>query len=80
MRWPEVIRQTQYLKHGEFMKGATHQHSVLTVAVRGIVFLSGGQSPELVSEHLNAMNARGPHPWELSFSFGRALLNTALKT
>ena len=49
-------------------------------AVRGIVFLSGGQSPELATEHLNAMNVRGPHPWELSFSFGRALQDTALKT
>jgi fructose-bisphosphate aldolase class I len=49
-------------------------------AVRGIVFLSGGQSPKLATERLNAMNVRGPHPWELSFSFGRALQDTALKT
>ncbi len=42
-------------------------------AVPGIVFLSGGQSDEDATVHLNAMNARGPHPWELSFSFGRAL-------
>ena len=49
-------------------------------AVPGIVFLSGGQSPELATEHLNAMNVRGPHPWELSFSFGRALQDKALKT
>jgi fructose-bisphosphate aldolase class I len=49
-------------------------------AVHGIVFLSGGQSPELATGHLNAMNVRGPHPWELSFSFGRALQNAALKT
>ncbi|HSQ77514.1 MAG TPA: class I fructose-bisphosphate aldolase [Nitrospirota bacterium] len=49
-------------------------------AVRGIVFLSGGQSPELATGRLNAMNVRGPHPWELSFSFGRALQDTALKT
>jgi fructose-bisphosphate aldolase class I len=49
-------------------------------AVPGIVFLSGGQSPELATEHLNAMNTRGLHPWELSFSFGRALQDTALKT
>jgi fructose-bisphosphate aldolase class I len=42
-------------------------------AVPGIVFLSGGQSDEDATAHLNAMNARGPHPWELSFSYGRAL-------
>jgi fructose-bisphosphate aldolase, class I len=48
-------------------------------AVPGIVFLSGGQSDEIATEHLNAMNARGPHPWELSFSYGRALQSPALK-
>jgi len=42
-------------------------------AVPGIVFLSGGQSDEDATAHLNAMNARGPHPWQLSFSYGRAL-------
>src|SRR5713226_5325000 len=42
-------------------------------AVPGIVFLSGGQSDEDATAHLNAMNALGPHPWELSFSYGRAL-------
>ena len=41
--------------------------------VPGIVFLSGGQSDEDATAHLNAMNASGPHPWELSFSYGRAL-------
>jgi len=47
-------------------------------AVPGIVFLSGGQSDEDATAHLNAMNARGPHPWELSFSYGRALQAAAL--
>jgi fructose-bisphosphate aldolase class I len=42
-------------------------------AVPGIVFLSGGQSDEDATAHLDAMNKRGPHPWELSFSYGRAL-------
>jgi len=42
-------------------------------AVPGIVFLSGGQSDELATEHLDAMNKLGPHPWPLSFSYGRAL-------
>jgi fructose-bisphosphate aldolase, class I len=43
------------------------------------VFLSGGQSDEDATAHLNAMNALGPHPWELSFSYGRALQAPALK-
>lgn len=42
-------------------------------AVPGIVFLSGGQSAELATDHLNAMNAMGPQPWQVSFSYGRAL-------
>ena len=42
-------------------------------AVPGIVFLSGGQSAEEATENLNAMNAMGPQPWEVSFSYGRAL-------
>ena len=42
-------------------------------AVPGIVFLSGGQSAEEATDHLNAMNALGRHPWEVSFSYGRAL-------
>jgi fructose-bisphosphate aldolase class I len=48
-------------------------------AVPGIVFLSGGQSDEDATAHLNAMNASGPHPWQLSFSYGRALQAPALK-
>src|SRR5512133_2548284 len=48
-------------------------------AVPGIAFLSGGQSDEDATAHLSAMNARGPHPWELSFSYGRALQAPALK-
>ena len=42
-------------------------------AVPGIVFLSGGQSAEDATDHLNAMNAMGQHPWQVSFSYGRAL-------
>lgn len=42
-------------------------------AVPGIVFLSGGQSAEDATDHLNAMNAMGPQPWQVSFSYGRAL-------
>jgi fructose-bisphosphate aldolase, class I len=48
-------------------------------AVPGIVFLSGGQSDEDATANLNAMNAIGPHPWQLSFSYGRALQAPVLK-
>jgi fructose-bisphosphate aldolase class I len=48
-------------------------------AVPGIVFLSGGQTGEDATLHLSAMNRRGPHPWQLSFSYGRALQAAALK-
>jgi fructose-bisphosphate aldolase class I len=48
-------------------------------AVPGIVFLSGGQSDEDATAHLNAMNQLGPLPWQLSFSYGRALQAPALK-
>ena len=46
--------------------------------VPGIVFLSGGQSDQDATIHLNEMNTMGPHPWELSFSYGRALQAPAL--
>lgn len=49
-------------------------------AVPGIVFLSGGQSAEDATDHLNAMNAMGPHPWQVSFSYGRALQAPVLAT
>ena len=48
-------------------------------SVPGIVFLSGGQSDEVATAHLNAMNRLGGAPWELSFSYGRALQAPALK-
>ena len=46
---------------------------VVPAAVPGVAFLSGGQSDELASARLSAMNAIGNVPWELSFSYGRAL-------
>jgi fructose-bisphosphate aldolase class I len=48
-------------------------------AVPGVVFLSGGMTDEQATERLNAMNARGPQPWQLSFSFGRALQGPVLR-
>src|SRR6202795_5146424 len=47
-------------------------------AVRGIAFLSGGQSPTDATLHLSLMHAAGPLPWGLTFSYGRALQEDAL--
>jgi len=47
--------------------------SCVPAAVPGIAFLSGGQSDEEATAHLNAMNRLGPLPWRLTFSYGRAL-------
>jgi fructose-bisphosphate aldolase, class I len=49
-------------------------------AVPGIAFLSGGQSPVEATQHLNLMNAAGPLPWALTFSYGRALQEDALNS
>ena len=54
--------------------------ATVPAAVPGIVFLSGGQTPVAATEHLNAMNKMGTHPWELSFSYGRALQEPPLTT
>ncbi|HZR15542.1 MAG TPA: class I fructose-bisphosphate aldolase [Acidimicrobiia bacterium] len=53
--------------------------TVVPAAVPGIVFLSGGQGDEEATANLDAMNRRGPHPWPLSFSYGRALQAASLK-
>lgn len=49
-------------------------------AVPGVVFLSGGQSPEEATENLNAINSLGDQPWQLSFSFARALQGPVMET
>lgn len=49
-------------------------------AVPGIVFLSGGQTDVAATKQLNAICRAGPAPWKLSFSYGRALQDAALKT
>ncbi len=46
----------------------------------GQAFLSGGQNEIEATENLNAINERGPFPWKFSFSYGRALQDSALKT
>lgn len=48
-------------------------------AVGSINFLSGGQTPTQSTENLNAINEYGPHPWNISFSYGRALQDDCLK-
>ncbi|MEC9274195.1 MAG: class I fructose-bisphosphate aldolase [Candidatus Neomarinimicrobiota bacterium] len=53
--------------------------NTVPAAVPGIAFLSGGQSDELASAHLNAMNQIDNTPWNITFSYGRALQSPALK-
>lgn len=48
-------------------------------AVPGIAFLSGGQSDELATEHLDCMNRVGGAPWVLTFSYGRALQAASIR-
>jgi fructose-bisphosphate aldolase class I len=48
-------------------------------AVPGIAFLSGGQSDELATDHLDRMNKLGGAPWALTFSYGRALQQPSIK-
>ena len=52
--------------------------ATVPASVPGIAFLSGGQSDEVATEHLSLMNAAGPLPWSLTFSYGRALQAAAL--
>jgi fructose-bisphosphate aldolase class I len=52
---------------------------VVPAAVPGIAFLSGGQSDDLAAAHLSAMNAIAGVPWELTFSYGRALVGAPLR-
>lgn len=52
---------------------------VVPAAVPGIAFLSGGQSSELASARLNAMNVRARLPWALAFSFSRAIQYPAIE-
>lgn len=53
--------------------------ATVSSAVPGVAFLSGGQSAEEATAHLSAMNAGYDLPWALTFSYGRALQDTALK-
>ena len=53
--------------------------SAVPAALPGIVFLSGGQSDEDATAHLNEMNKQENLPWPLSFSYGRAMQSAAQK-
>lgn len=53
---------------------------VIPEKVPGLVFLSGGLTPEEATTNLNEINCTGKQPWELSYSFGRALQGEALQT
>lgn len=53
--------------------------SVVPASVGGVVFLSGGQSPDYAAENLDAIAKLGPYPWPLTFSFSRALQQPALE-
>jgi len=71
---------SQQVSHEEVAeKTITCFKRTVPAAVPGIVFLSGGQSDEDATARLNAMNARGDAPWQLSFSYGRALQAAAQK-
>ncbi len=54
-------------------------HEVVPDEVPGIVFLSGGDDAPEMTGHVDLMNEKGPHPWELAFSFERALEGPALE-
>ena len=79
-----VVSGSDCSVQGDMMSVAEMTVKCLTQSVPaevpGIVFLSGGQSEVEATEHLNTMNKLGNHPWSLSFSYGRALQQSALKT
>ena len=80
VRWPATLVCTSVAHAANW--ASTSEDAEATVLclranvphdVPGIAFLSGGQSSEEATEHLNLMNKMGDFPWELSFSYGRAL-------
>jgi fructose-bisphosphate aldolase, class I len=91
-----VALETMLLKTGMVLSGKeSPQHATVEevaeatlrclrravpAAVPGIVFLSGGQTDVAATERLNAICRAGGAPWTLSFSYGRALQDAAMKT
>jgi fructose-bisphosphate aldolase class I len=78
-----VIDGTEYSKKANVKEVAEKTVKILKrtvpAAVPTINFLSGGQSSQIATAHLNAMNQISKNPWLLSFSYGRALQDDALK-
>lgn len=54
-------------------------HRTVPSALPGVAFLSGGQGVYSATQHLQALNARGPQPWQLTFSYARALQEPVLE-
>jgi fructose-bisphosphate aldolase class I len=79
-----VLAGLQHPRHASVEEVATATvrclRTTVPPAVPGVVFLSGGQTPAEASAHLAAMNAAGPHPWVLTFSFSRAIQDPVLET
>jgi fructose-bisphosphate aldolase class I len=77
-----VLSGKEHQPHDSVMDVAFATIAVLRrsvpAALKSINFLSGGQSPSAACEHLNAINTLGPQPWNLSFSFARALQEPCL--
>ena len=87
---PGILLKPSMIISGKMAAGRAHAEEVarrtvaglrdlVPPAVPGIVFLSGGQTPAEATEHLRLMNTLGVQPWKLSFSYGRALQEPALK-
>lgn len=90
-----VILEHMLLKPNMVIPGKTHAQKAspeevaeqtirvlrrtVPAAVPSINFLSGGLTPEEATANLNAMNCLAPQPWDLSFSYGRALQQPALQ-
>lgn len=77
---PGVNCSVKYTPEDIAQATVTVLRRTVPTAVPGITFLSGGQSEEEATIHLNAINkVPGPKPWALTFSYGRALQHTVLK-
>jgi fructose-bisphosphate aldolase class I len=84
-----LLKPNMVLSGYECSEQATHEEVAawtiralqrhVPAAVPGIVFLSGGQTDEDATANLDALNRAGSQPWQLSFSYGRALQGAALK-
>src|SRR3989338_886310 len=88
---PGLILKTSMVIPGKDSKLAVHGMEIAQETIKclkekvpdiigGIVFLSGGQKNEYVTENLNKMHLLGPLPWPLSFSYGRAIQNQTLQS